>query len=290
LPSLCRYDLARPDTITQYWTSGPADAPPIVLLHGATHDHRAWQPQIEALQDRFHLVVPDLRGHGKSDARFEFAAAVADVVAMLDELRLGPVVLVGLSLGGNIAQEVIRLRPRAAHAVVLADTTCNTLIRHPLAAEMSIAAVKFHAIMAGRDFARQAARATATSPHAQRYIVDVNQHRSVQEIVDILTALLATAPRPDAAYRLPIPALLVHGEFDRMGDIAAEMSAWARREPLAHYVVIPGAGHVSNLDNPHAFTASLTTFLADFCEDDTKCVTQPDGRCPRHYASADERD
>jgi len=43
-----------------------------MLLHGATLDHRAWQPQVEALQDRFHLVVPDLRGHGASDVRFEF--------------------------------------------------------------------------------------------------------------------------------------------------------------------------------------------------------------------------
>lgn len=258
---LCGHDFVRPDTTSQYWTAGPAEAPTVMLLHGATLDHRAWLPQVEALQDRFHLVVPDLRGHGASDVRFEFEEAVADVIAMLNELKLGRVVLVGLSLGGNIAQEVIRLRPTAAHAVVLADTACNTMVRHPLAAELGVAAVRFQAVMAGKNFARQAARATATSPHAQHYIADVNQHRQVEETVNILTALLTKAPRPDTTYRLPLPTLLVRGEFDRVGDIAAEMSVWARREPLAQYVVIPEAGHVSNLDNPNAFTAALTTFL-----------------------------
>jgi pimeloyl-ACP methyl ester carboxylesterase len=194
---------------------------------------------------------------------------VADVLALLDDLQLGPAVLVGLSLGGNLAQEVVRLRPRAAHALVLADTTCNTVARHPMAADLSAAAIRFQASMAGRDFARQAAMATATTSPAQTYVAAVNRHRSPRETADILTALLTAALRPDPTYRLPVPALLVHGERDRVGT-TAEMLTWARREPLARSAVIPGAGHVSNLDNPDAFTAILATFLAETaCADDT---------------------
>jgi 3-oxoadipate enol-lactonase len=58
-----------------------------------------------------------------------------------------------------------------------------------------------------------------------------------------------------------VPALLVHGQLDHLGDIALSTRAWAQREPLAEYVAIPAAGHASNLDNPGAFTAALLAFL-----------------------------
>ena len=58
-----------------------------------------------------------------------------------------------------------------------------------------------------------------------------------------------------------MPALLVHGQLDHLGDIALSTRAWAQREPLAEYAVIPAAGHASNLDNPAAFTAALLAFL-----------------------------
>jgi 3-oxoadipate enol-lactonase len=81
--------------------------------------------------------------------------------------------------------------------------------------------------------------------------------------VDILTSLLTSALRPEPSYRLPVPALLVHGERDQIGDIASTMRGWAEREPLARYAVIPDAGHASNLDNPDDFTDLLTAFIDD---------------------------
>ena len=88
------HDLVRPDATMRYWTGG-ATGPTVVLLHGATLDHQAWAPQVEALQDRFRLAVPDLRAHGESTGSFDFEAAVQDVFALLDALPAGRVVLVG---------------------------------------------------------------------------------------------------------------------------------------------------------------------------------------------------
>ena len=119
------------------------------------------------------------------------------------------------------------------------------------------------AALAGDGFARQAARATATDPQVQQYVIDVNAHRTNSETVDILTSLLTSALRPEPSYRLPVPALLVHGQHDHIGDIASTMRGWAEREPLARYAVIPRAGHASNLDNPDDFTDLLTGFIDD---------------------------
>jgi len=63
-------------------------------------------------------VVPDPRAHGESTGSFDFDAAVEDVFALLDELSVGSVVLVGLSLGGNIVQEVVRRAPGLVSAIV----------------------------------------------------------------------------------------------------------------------------------------------------------------------------
>ena len=71
------HELVRPDATIRYWTGGDT-GPTVVLLHGATLDHRAWDPQTEALAEAFRVVVPDLRGHGESDGRFDFEETVQD--------------------------------------------------------------------------------------------------------------------------------------------------------------------------------------------------------------------
>jgi 3-oxoadipate enol-lactonase len=255
------HELGRPDATIRYWTGGLLDAPTVVLLHGATLDHRAWSPQIDALHDRFRLVVPDLRGHGRSTGTFAFEPAVDDVLALLDELAAEPVVLVGLSLGGNIAQEVVRRRPDLAHALVVADATCNSAERHPFAAALTVGLLHAQAMLAGDGFARQAAHQTALDPGVRAYAQAANAHRSNGETVAILASLLTDALRPEPDYRIPVPVLLLHGDRDEIGDISTGTAAWARREPLAEYAVIPRAGHASNLDNPEVFTEVLLAFL-----------------------------
>src|SRR3954452_18123470 len=257
--------LERPDATLRYWMSQPAAPtthPTLVLLHGATLDHRAWAPQVAALQDRFPLVTPDLRGHGASTGRFDFTAAVQDIEALLEVLPADQIVLVGLSLGGNIAQQLVRRNNPRVRAMVIADATCNTAARHPLAAWMGVAALHAQAAVHGPAFAQQAARATAIHPQVQQYALDANRHRSNHETVGILASLLTDALRPDPNYHLPVPTLLVCGEFDRIGDVARDSREWARRDALARFAEIPGAGHTSNLDNPEAFTEVLEAFLS----------------------------
>lgn len=141
----------------------------MVLLHGATLDHRSWQPQIDALHDRFRVVVTDLCGHGASTGVFDFDAAVEDILAILKLEVDSAIVLVGLSLGGNIAQEVVRRQPDLISGLVAADSTCNSADRLPLAAASTAAALRMHALWTGDGFARQAALASSSEPRVQDY-------------------------------------------------------------------------------------------------------------------------
>jgi len=263
-PDTERRELIRPDATIAYWLSGPPDAPTVVLLHGATVDHHAWEAQAARLAARYRVVVPDLRGHGESVLAdtFRFEDVVGDVLALLDAVDTGaPMALVGLSLGGNIAQEIVYRAPDRVDALVVADATCNTAPRHPLAAPLTVATLSTMALTSRKRFMKRAAAVTSLREDVRRYLVGANADRSPREVVQILTSLVDDALHPDPDYRLPVPTLLLHGAKDRVGDIVAGTRAWAERDPGVGYAVIPDAGHASNQDNPDSFTAELTTFL-----------------------------
>jgi len=258
-----RHELSRDDATIHYWTGGSGVGPTLVLLHGATLDHDAWNPQVDALMSRYRMVVPDLRGHGASTGPgpFTFNGAVGDIVALLDHLDLRRVGLIGLSLGGNIAQEIVYRDPTRVAALVVADSTCNTAARHSLQAPMTIASLNGLGVL-GRDaFLHATANLTARDPAVQRYVHAVNRTRSTQDAIQILSSMLTGALHPDEAYRLPVPTLLLHGENDHLGDILYSTRAWSQREPLAEYATISRASHASNQDNPAAFNAVMTAFL-----------------------------
>ena len=266
-PTAERRELIRPGATIRYWVSGPARAPRVVLLHGATLDHHAWDAQVDALRDRYLVVVPDLRGHGEStmEGRFRFSDALDDVTALLDlldaECPRTPVTLVGLSLGGNLAQEVVYRAPDRVDALVVADATCNTATRHPLAAAMTIAALATLSMTSHDRFVRHAAEATSPYEDVRAYVVGTNAERTNAETLHILADLLQTALHADPDHRLPVPALLLHGDADHVGDVAEATRAWAARDDRAEYVVVPAAGHASNQDNPDAFNLALLDFL-----------------------------
>lgn len=107
---------------------GPRGAPTVLLVHGllATADLN-WSLAIPALASRFRVVAPDLRGHGRGMPTRQFAAAECadDLAAIVEALELGPVIVVGYSLGGLIAQLFVRRHPELVAGLVLCATACT---------------------------------------------------------------------------------------------------------------------------------------------------------------------
>ena len=164
------------------------------------------------------------RGVDAGRARSASTTPSTDIAALLDDGRhrarcargAG-----GLSLGGNIAQEIVHRDPDRVDALVVADSTCNTAPRHPLAAPLTIAALSAMTL-GGRERFMQprrrghlaARRRAAVRPGGQRGPHD--RSRSCRSSRRCWTHALH--PEPD--YRLPVPTLLLHGDGDRIGDIA----------------------------------------------------------------------
>ncbi|NUS05393.1 MAG: alpha/beta fold hydrolase [Nonomuraea sp.] len=110
---------------------GDPAAPPLVLIHGRTANHNDWNGVIRHFAARYHVIAPDLRGHGASDFPGEYAVATMaqDVVALLDHLGLERVRLAGHSLGGMVAYHVAMRHPGRVERLVLEDVTPPVPIR-----------------------------------------------------------------------------------------------------------------------------------------------------------------
>lgn len=101
---------------------GNPDKPPLLLLHGGRDHCRNWDWVVAELRDDWHIIAPDLRGHGDSqwspDGNYTMAAYVYDLAQLIHQLQLAPLTIVGHSLGGNIALRYAGLYPENVRKLV----------------------------------------------------------------------------------------------------------------------------------------------------------------------------
>lgn len=259
-----QYILERDGCPVHYWRSERMAGPLVVFTHGAGADHHMFDTQIAALEDRYQTLTWDVRGHGCSrtlGAGFSIRATVADLIAILDDIKVQQAIFVGQSMGGNITQELVRRHPERVAALILVDCACNTF---PLSAAERLLVRLTPVILRLYPYEtllRQSAKAAAVKPDVQQYVCDAMHRLSKDEIVIVLTETMKCL-RDEPGYRIPKPFLLVRGEHDSTGAIAKQAPQWAARESQCRYVVIPNAGHCANQDNPEYFNQLMREFLS----------------------------
>ena len=101
---------------------GNPNAPPLLLIHGGRDHCRSWDWVAEELRDDWHIIAPDLRGHGDSawspDGNYEMSAFVYDLAQLVHQLNLAPVTIVAHSMGGSIATRYTGLYPENVRKLV----------------------------------------------------------------------------------------------------------------------------------------------------------------------------
>lgn len=249
--------LARGRTELNYWlrssSAGP-DAPLVMFLHGAALDHRMWAPQMDAFAAAYRVLTLDMRGHGRSRPAddLSFSAFVDDAWALLDALGAGPVVIAGLSMGGNVAQEMVFQRPERVAALICMDCTCNTLVPFAdrLAVPLSTALFEpMMAVVSAKALRRQIAEASAADPEARAYVENAAALLTKGQLTHVMKTLL-TSLHHEPGYRIAAPLLLMCGAQDKLGNIAKVMPKWARRDAGSTLAIVPDAAHCANIDNP----------------------------------------
>lgn len=256
--------IERPGCAIHYWLAGPPDRPLVALLHGATMDHRMFDPQIAALVPQYRILLWDSRGHGHSrpTEAFTLEDCADDLAAILDDIGVEQAVLVGQSMGGNIAQYVYLRHPERVRAVVIVGSTSIAL---PYA-QWEILALNWtlplFRLWPYQHLIRLTARSIALKPSVQEYALETLRQLSKAEFLTIWKAVTRAVRREGLpGHRIRVPLLLTHGDKDSTGSIRRQAPIWAACEPEVEYVVIPDAGHNANQDNPDYFNDTLVSFL-----------------------------
>nr|WP_049891539.1 alpha/beta hydrolase [Natronococcus amylolyticus] len=256
--------LDRDGSILHYWEVGPAEAPVVVLTHGASMDHRMFDAQLEPLLEAGYRVVSwDVRGHGLSKPlgrEFSLEVVVEDLVAILERCSVDRCVPVGQSFGGYVSQELLFRYPERVTALgVIGATDITTLpptLEH-LALKLSPYLFR---VWPNEHLRKTTADRTAETEVAKRYAYNATSQLSKSEFATVWKAVANTL-HAEPGYVIDRPFLLTHGEFDRTGTIGRDAPSWAEKEPNCRYAVISNAGHNANQDNPDEFNEVLLEFL-----------------------------
>lgn len=253
-----------------YREQGPADGLPVVFIHGFPFSHRLWDPQLKALPDSYRGVAYDVRGHGKSDVgdgQYSVELFVDDLLGLLDHLAIDQAVVCGLSMGGYIALRALERHPDRFQGLILCDTR-STPDTDQVKVERTttIRAVKTGGLQPFAEGFVKAVFAPASFTVIPAVVHKIRDIIAATDPLAISGTLLALAARTDttpALSRITVPTLILVGQHDTLTP-PADAEAMHSQLPKAELHIIPGAGHVSNLENRTAFNEHLLAFLERF--------------------------
>jgi 3-oxoadipate enol-lactonase len=249
---------------SHYRADGPEDGPVVFFANALGTDLTIWDDVVALLPEELRVIRYDMRGHGQSDVPpgpYYMGDLVGDAARLLDDLDARETAVVGLSIGGMVAQGLAAERMDLVRAMVLSNTA--TKIGTPETWQDRIALVrdKGTRTMAEGTMERWFPRATrAARPELVARVRDV-AGQAPEGIMGAMAAIGETDLYESTA-RLALPTLVIAGSEDGStpADLVRETAGLVRG---SRFEVIRKAGHVPCLDQPEAFAALLTTFLTE---------------------------
>jgi 3-oxoadipate enol-lactonase len=241
----------------------------VVLLHGYPFNRSMWREQIEALAPRFHMIAPDLRGHGESavgSGPATMEAMAHEVVELMDSRTISRAVICGLSMGGYVALAICRMFPLRVRALVLADTRAQADTEEARANREQQAQKALSEGMSGIADAMLSKlfspQTVATHPEILARVRQMMVNTQPEGAAAALRGMAQRADQTEFLSEIVAPTLIIVGNEDAITPVqdAERMHREIRGSRLE---VIQGAGHVSNIEQPEAFNKALLKFLHD---------------------------
>jgi len=251
--------------LINYKSSGREGAPVVVLSHSLGSSLVMWEPLLTALEPHFRILRYDTRGHGGSEAvagQYSFELLAEDMVGLLDGLGLSKIHFIGLSMGGMIGQALGLYHSDR----LLSLTLCDTAAANPLGSRE---------IWAERiELVRKKGLAPLLEPTLERWFTSEFVRQAPPILEKIRRQFLATSLNGylgcsqaimeldylEKIGEIQIPTLIVVGEEDPGTPVSAAR-ALQERIVGSKLVILPGARHLSNVEQPEAFNRAVLEFL-----------------------------
>ena len=243
------------------------DGPPVVLLHPFPCDHEFWDPVAAALDSRYRLILPDLRGHGNSEigeGPALMAKHAADIARVLDAAGIGKAACIGCSIGGYILFEFWRRFRTRVNALAIIDSRPQADTTEARANRLKAAAtVLEQGTEPFLDAMIPKLMGRTTVETRPDLVAGARAMMRLMSAEDISLVQRGMAERPDSVADLKsinVPTLIVIGEEDVLSTVA---DGELMRQNIAgsQLRVIPKAGHYAPWEQPDLVGSALRQFL-----------------------------
>jgi 3-oxoadipate enol-lactonase len=240
--------------------------PALLLLHGIGSNSRSFRHQLAALSDAFDVIAWDAPGYGQSEdpkSVFTLADLADRAVGLLDELRIERAHVLGVSMGGVVAQLVYHRHSRRVHSLVLVDTNPGgAALPEPERSARVRQRLDALERLGPRGMAEQRAPVLVRSDAPPELVDELADIMAEVRPAGYCAAAVALGSIDLTAQlgAIGAPTLVIHGEQDAVVPLETGRQL-AAAIPGARLVVIPEAGHVSNQEQPAAFNAAVREFL-----------------------------
>lgn len=248
-----------------YTLEGPATGPVVTLSNSLASNLSMWEPQLSTLTSRFRVLRYDTRGHGETEAPagpYTLEELTEDTRALLQALGITRTHFIGLSMGGMIGQLLALQHPELIQSLAL----CDTMSRVPPEAKAAWDE-RIHA-------AQSQGMAPLVEPTIARWFTGPFREQH-PEVTDQVRAMIRSTPvagyvgcchaiaalnLTDRLKAISVPTLIIVGEDDPGTPVAASRTMHEQIKG-SELVILQSAAHLSNLEQPQAFNAALTSFL-----------------------------
>ncbi len=245
---------------------------PLLFVHAFPLHGAMWRPQVAALAGEVRCIVPDLPGFGRSagGGPWTMDRFADDLARVLDDAGVSRAVVCGLSLGGYAAFALWRRHPERFRALVLADTRAGADSEDGRAkrrATIALAEREGSAAVVEQAMTGLIGRSTRErSPERVAEARGIASAACVEAIVGGSEAMIARPDSTPTLTTITVPTLVIVGEEDVLTPVR-EAGGLAEAIPNARLEILPGAGHLSNLERPASFTCAVRDFVAALAED-----------------------
>jgi len=255
------------DVVIHYEQAGET-GPTLVLLHGMGSNSRSWRYQLRDLSDEFRVIAWDAPGYGGSsdpdfpdEEEFRMSHFADYLAAFLDKLGLEQVDLLGLSMGGIIAQAFYARYSSRVRSLILADTNRGSASR-PMAERLEQLNNRLRAAQNPADLARRRGAALLSPAAEPTLIAEVTAIMGEIHPAGYRLAAyaMAHADYTDLLPRIKSRVLILCGEQDSVTP-PHQSELLQKQIPGAKLLLIPQAGHASNQEQPAAFSQAVRQFL-----------------------------
>jgi 3-oxoadipate enol-lactonase len=242
---------------------------PLLLVHGLGSSTLDWEEQTAVLAAHYRVIAIDLRGHGRSDKpveHYSIAGFSEDLVALIEHLKLNPVHLVGISMGGMVGFQLAVDRPELLRSLTIVNSGPEVKAKSLNDCVQIAKRWSFSRLLSLETIAKGLGKLLFPKPEQAELRLKIERRwprNDKRAYLSSLDAIIGWGVR-ERLSNITCPVLVISG--DRDYTTVASKEAYVRELTDARLVVIADSRHATPMDQPALFNAQLLSFLGEMAE------------------------